>query len=59
MQTTFEDFECIFLEHYSPLDDSNIVRDKLHKLKQCGTNQEYITSFDNITMLLPELPEAD
>ena len=30
-------FECVFLEHYSPLDNANIARDKLRKLKQCGT----------------------
>ena len=59
MLTTFEDFECVFLEHYSPLEDSNIARDKLRKLKQCGAIQDYIMAFDNIFISLLELPEAD
>ena len=59
MPTTFEDFECVFLEHYSSLDNANVARDKFHKLKQCGTVQDYIMAFDNIIALLPELPEAE
>ena len=56
MPNTFKDFERLFLEHYSPLDDTNIACDKLCELKQYGTIQDYITAFDNIVMLLPELP---
>ena len=59
MPTSFEEFECIFLEHYSPFDDANVVRDKLCELKQCKTVQDYIMAFDNIIVSLPELPEAD
>ena len=59
MPTIFKDFEHMFLELYSPLDNTNVARDKLHELKQCGTVQDYITAFDNIVMLLPELPEVD
>ena len=59
MLTTSEDFEHVFLEHYSLLDDANIARDRLRKLKQCGAIQDNITAFNNIVMLLPELPEAD
>ena len=59
MLTTLKDFECMFLEHYSPLDYTNIARDKLRKLKQCGAIQDYTTVFDNIVVLLPELLEAD
>ena len=36
MPTSFEEFERVFLEHYSPLDDANVARDKLRELKQCG-----------------------
>ena len=49
----------MFLKHYSLLDNANIAHDKLHKLKQCGAIQDYITAFDNIVILLPKLPEAD
>ena len=59
MPTTFKGFERVFLEHYSPLDSTNIAHDKLHELKQRGTIQDYITAFDNIVISLPELPEAD
>ena len=59
MPTTFEDFECVFLEHYSPLDNANVARDKLCELKQCGAVQDYIMAFDNIVALLPELLEAE
>ena len=59
MPTSFEDFECMFLEHYSPQDDANIARDKLRELKQRGAVQDYIAAFDNIIVSLPELPEAD
>ena len=59
MRTTFEDFERVFLEHYSLLDGASIAHDKLHKLKQCGAVQDYIMAFDNIVVSLPELPEAD
>ena len=58
MLTTFEDFERVFLEHYSPLDSTNIAHDKHHELKQRGTIQDYITAFDNIVVSLPELLEA-
>ena len=50
MPITFEDFECVFLENYSLLDDANIVHDKICKLKQCGAIQDYIMAFDNIVM---------
>ena len=59
MPTTFKDFEHVFLEYYSLLNDANIVHNKLHKLKQHGAIQDYIMAFDNIIMLLAELPEAD
>ena len=59
MLTTFEDIERVFLEHYSPLDDANVARNKLCKLKQCGTIQDFVTAFSNIVVSLPELPEAD
>ena len=59
MLTSFEDFECVLLEHYCLLNDANVVRDKFHKHKQCGTIQEYIMAFDNIIVSLPELPEMD
>ena len=59
MLITFEDFECVFLEHYSLLDNANIAHDKLRKLKQHGTIQDYITVFDNIIISLPELLEVD
>ena len=59
MPTTFEDFEHVFLEYNSLLDNANIARDKLHKLKQHGTVQDYIMAIDNIVVLLPELPEAN
>ena len=59
MPTSFEEFERVFLEHYSPLDDANVARDKLRELKQRGAVQDYITAFDNIVVSLPELPEAD
>ena len=59
MPTTFEDFECMFLEYYSLLDDANIACKKLHELKQCGTIQDYIMAFNNIVVSLPELLEVD
>ena len=59
MPTTFEDFECIFLEHYSLLDDANVAPDKFHELKQHDAIQDYITAFNNIVVLLPELLEVD
>ena len=59
MPTSFEDFDRVFLEHYSLLDDANVARDKLRELKQRGAVQDYITAFDNIVVSLPELPEAD
>ena len=59
MPTTFKDFECMFLEHYSLLDNANIACDKLHKLKQHGTIQDCIMAFDIIVMSLPNLPEVD
>ena len=59
MPTTFKDFEHVFLEHYSPLDDAKVARNKLHKLKQHGALQDYTTGFENIVVLLPKLLEAD
>ena len=59
MPTIFEDFECMFLEHYSPLDDANVACNKLHELKQSGAIQDYTTAFNNFVMSLPELPEVD
>ena len=59
MPTTFKDFESVFLEHYSLMDDANVTRDKLCKLRQCSTIWDYITAFDSIVVLLPELPEVD
>ena len=59
MSITFEDFERMLLEHCSPLHDTNIARDKLCELKQCGTVQDYVAASDNIVMSLPELLEAD
>ena len=50
MLTTCEDFEPMFIEHYSPLDNANVAHDKLHKLEQCGTVQDYIMAFDNIVV---------
>ena len=49
----------MFLEPYSPLNDTNIAHDKLCKFKQHGTIQDYIKAFDNIIVSLPELLEAD
>ena len=57
--TTFEDFECVFLEHNSPLNNASIARDKFHELKVCRTIQDYIMAFGSIVMLLTELREAD
>ena len=59
MPTTFEDFECMFLEHYSPLEDAKVVQDKLCELKEHDAIQAYITAYDNIIVSLPELLEAD
>ena len=59
MSITFKDFERIFLEHYSLLNDANITYDQLYKLRQFVPIHDYIKAFDNIVMLLPELPEAD
>ena len=59
MLTTFEDFEHMFLEHYNLLDDANVARDKLCKLKQGAIIQEYVMAFHNIIVSLKELPEAD
>ena len=59
MLTTFEDFEHVFLEHYSPLNNVNAAREKLCELKQCGTIQDYITAFDSIVMSLSALLEPD
>ena len=38
-----------------PLDDRNVEQDKLQELWQRGTVQEYITQFDNIVVVLPDL----
>ena len=59
MPTTLEDYERVFLECYSPLDDANVACDKLHELKQYGAIQDYITVFDNIVVSFTELLEAD
>ena len=59
MPTTFEDSECAFLEHYCLLEDANVARDKFHELKQHDAIQDYITAFDSIVVLLPELLEVD
>ena len=58
MPTTFKDFGCVFLEHYSPLNNTNIARNKLYELKQCGAIQDYIMAFDSIFISLPKLLEA-
>ena len=59
MPTTFKDFECVFLEHYSMMADTNIAHDKLHELKQHGAIQNNITVFDYMVVSLPQLPEVD
>ena len=59
MLTTYEDFKRMFLEHYSPFNNVNGARDKLHELKQHATIQDYITAFDNIIVSLLKLLEVD
>ena len=49
----------MLLEHYSQLNAANIAQDKLHELKQYSAIQDYIAVFDNIIILLPELPEME
>ena len=49
----------MFLEHYILLDDANDARDKHYEIKQPGAVQDFIAAFNNIVVLLPDLPEAD
>ena len=37
------DFEHMFIDQYEPLDDKNVVQDKLPELWYCGTIKEFIT----------------
>ena len=55
----FPEFEKLFINQYAPLDDKNVVRDKLHQLQQYGFVQKYISAFDNVVVALPELGRED
>ena len=44
------EFEMLFMNQYTLLDNKNIAWDKLHELWYCGSAQEYITAFDNVVV---------
>ena len=56
---SFPEFEKLFINKYAPLDENNIVRDKLRELWQRGSMQEYITAFSSVVVVLPELGRED
>ena len=49
----------LVINQYTPLDDKNIARDRLCKLQQCGSIQEYIIEFNSIVVALPELAKEN
>ena len=56
---SFLEFEKLFIYQNTPLDNKNIARCKLQELQECIFIHKYITAFDNVLVVLPELARED
>jgi hypothetical protein len=56
---TWEDFSTSIKEAFKPINATKAARDKLAKLRQRTSVQDYITEFRNLTLLIPDMSDGD
>ena len=53
------EFAMLFINQYTPVDHKNMMKNNICKLWQHGSIQEYITAFENMVLVLPELAKEN